>query len=118
MVDETLESRDPAPDPEQECLNDQTLLTLWKAIQRLPPTTRKVMDLYYRKERRLKETAAMLGINESTAKARILRARRLLRRSLEHQNPDAVNHKRDNLACESEPGSALGSLSHSAAVNK
>jgi DNA-directed RNA polymerase specialized sigma24 family protein len=52
------------------------------------------MDLYYRKERRIKEVAAMLGIAEATAKSRILRARRMLRRSLKQQNPDTVNHKR------------------------
>jgi RNA polymerase sigma-70 factor, ECF subfamily len=91
---ETLELRDPAPDPEQEYMTDQTSLTLQKAIEKLPPRTRSVMDLYYRKERRIKEAAAMLGITEATAKARMLRARRILRRSLKQQNPDTLNDKR------------------------
>jgi RNA polymerase sigma-70 factor (ECF subfamily) len=90
----TLELRDLAPDPEQEYMTDQTVLTLWKAIQKLPPRARSVMDLYYAKERRIKEAAAMLGITEATAKSRILRARRMLRRSLTQQNADAVNHER------------------------
>jgi RNA polymerase sigma-70 factor, ECF subfamily len=91
---ETLDLRDPAPGPEQEYIRGQTFLTLWEAIQKLPPRARSVTDLYYGKERRLKEAAAILGITEATAKSRIRRARRMLRHSLTHQNADAVNHER------------------------
>jgi RNA polymerase sigma-70 factor (ECF subfamily) len=91
---ETLRLRDPAPDPEQEYMTDQTFLTLRKAIQKLPPRTRVVMDLCYRKERRITEAAAMLGITEAAVKSRILRARRRLGRSLKQQNPDTLSPKR------------------------
>jgi RNA polymerase sigma-70 factor (ECF subfamily) len=91
---ETLELRDPAPDPEEEYIMDQKLLTLRIAIQKLPPPARSLVDLYYGKERRIKEAAAMLRITEATAKSRMLRARRMLRRALKQQNPDAVSHKR------------------------
>jgi RNA polymerase sigma-70 factor (ECF subfamily) len=91
---ETLELRDPAPDPEQEYITEQTFLTLRKAIQKLPPRARNVMDLYYRKEPHIKEAAAALGINGQAAKSRLLRARRMLRHSLKQQNPDPVNRKR------------------------
>ena len=74
--------RDPGPDPEQNYITAQAVLTLRKAIQRLPPGPRSVMDLYYRQECRLKEVAAMLGITEAAAKSRIMRARRMLRCSL------------------------------------
>ena len=91
---EMLELHDPTPDPEQECLTDQARLTLRNAIQRLPPRMRGVMDLYYRSEGRTKEAAAMLGITESAAKSRILRARRMLHRLLKQENPDAASCKR------------------------
>jgi RNA polymerase sigma-70 factor, ECF subfamily len=42
------EFRDPGPDPEQNYITGQTVLTLRKAIQRLPPAVRGAMDLYYR----------------------------------------------------------------------
>src|SRR6201987_3109846 len=90
---ETLRLRDPAPDPEQEYMTDRTFLTLRKAIQELPPRTRVVMDLYYRKERRITEAAA-IGITEAAVKSRILRARRRLGRSLKQQNPDTLSPKR------------------------
>ncbi len=73
------EFRDPGPDPEQNYIKGQTVLTLRKAIQRLPPATRSVMDLYFNK-RRLKETAATLGLTEAAVKSRISRARRILKK--------------------------------------
>jgi RNA polymerase sigma-70 factor, ECF subfamily len=79
------EFRDPRPDPEQNYITGQTRLTLRKAIERLPPAARSVMDLYFRQQRHLKETAATLGITESAAKSRILRARRVLFRSMRRQ---------------------------------
>jgi len=72
--------RDPGPDPEQNYITGQTVLTLRKAIQRLPPAARSVMDLYFRQGRHLKETAATLGITEAATKSRISRARRMLKR--------------------------------------
>jgi hypothetical protein len=51
-------------------------------MQWLPPHTRRLIDLYYRKERRMKDAAAILGITVATAKSRLLRARRVLLRSL------------------------------------
>jgi RNA polymerase sigma-70 factor (ECF subfamily) len=74
--------RDQGLDPEQSYIADQTLRKLRSATQRLPAHARSLMDLYYRKESRLKDAAATLGISESTAKSRLLRARQMLRRSL------------------------------------
>ena len=76
--------RDPRLDPEQRYIAEQTLLTLWNAMRRLPPTVRAVMDLYYGDEIRVKDAAAILGINESTAKSRMFKGRNRLRRSLKH----------------------------------
>jgi RNA polymerase sigma factor (sigma-70 family) len=74
--------RDRGLNPEQSYIADQTLRKLRSAMQRLPAHSRSLMDLYYRKERRLKDAAATVGISESTAKSRLLRARGMLRRSL------------------------------------
>jgi hypothetical protein len=91
---ETLELRDPAPDLEQAYITDPKCLTLRKAMQKLPPRARSLMEFYYGKEPRLKEAAALLGITEATAKSRMLRAWRMLRHLLEQQNPDSVKDKR------------------------
>jgi RNA polymerase sigma-70 factor (ECF subfamily) len=74
--------RDQGLDPEQSYIADQTLGKLRNAVQQLPANARFLMDLYYRKERRLKDAAATLGISEATAKSRLLRGRLMLRRSL------------------------------------
>jgi len=74
--------RDQGLDPEQSYIADQTLGKLRNAVQQLPANARFLMDLYYRKEHRMKDAAAILGITVATAKSRILRARRMLRRSL------------------------------------
>jgi RNA polymerase sigma-70 factor (ECF subfamily) len=74
--------RDQGLDPEQSYIAHQTLCKLRNAMQQLPAHARSLMDLYYRKERRLKDAAAVLGISEATAKSRLLRARHMLRRSL------------------------------------
>jgi RNA polymerase sigma-70 factor, ECF subfamily len=79
---ESMDFRDPELDPEERCMADQTLHNLHAAMQRLPPHVRSLMDLYYRKERRMKDAAAILGITVATAKSRLLRARHVLRRSL------------------------------------
>ena len=79
---ETREYRDPSLNPEQRYIADQTIEKLWSAMQRLPPSTRVVMDLYCMKGLRLKDAAAILGITEASAKSRILRGRNRLRRSL------------------------------------
>jgi RNA polymerase sigma-70 factor (ECF subfamily) len=74
--------RDRGLDPEQSYIADQMARKLRSAMQRLPVHSRSLMDLYYRKERRLKDAAAAIGISEGTAKSRLLRARGMLRRSL------------------------------------
>lgn len=79
---ETREFRDPGPDPEESFIADQMVNVLRSAMRRLPPHARRLMDLYYRKEIRLKDAAAILGITEASAKSRMLRGRNRLCRSL------------------------------------
>lgn len=79
---DSMDFRDPGLDPEQRYMADQTFHKLHAAMQRLPPNARSLMDLYYRKDRRMKDAAAILGITVANAKSRLLRARHTLRRSL------------------------------------
>lgn len=41
--------RDPGPDPEQRYMAGQSVHKLHAAMERLPPHSRRLMDLYYRK---------------------------------------------------------------------
>ena len=79
---ESLDFQDSQLDPEQRYIVDEAVHNLQNAMQRLPPHTRSLMDLYYKEERRLKDAAETLSINLTTAKSRVLRARQILRRSL------------------------------------
>jgi RNA polymerase sigma-70 factor, ECF subfamily len=82
--DETLvmDFRDLAPNPEQQYMMSQTSQQLKHAVMRLEPQIRKLLEMYYKSELRLKDAAQILGIPEATAKSRLLRARHMLRRSL------------------------------------
>jgi len=77
-----VEFRDPALDPEQRYMMSQTSQKLRRAVTRLSPQVRNLLEMYYKGELRLKDAAQILGIPEATAKSRILRARRMLRRAL------------------------------------
>ena len=77
-----MEWRDHAPDPEQCYMMSQTTQQLKHAVTRLSPQVRNLLEMYYKSELRLKDAAQILGISEVTTKSRLLRARRMLRRSL------------------------------------
>ena len=77
-----MECRDPAPDPEQRYMMHQTSQKVNRAVRRLPPQLRNLLEMYYKSELRLKDAAQIFGISEATTKSRMLRARRMLRRSL------------------------------------
>jgi RNA polymerase sigma-70 factor, ECF subfamily len=77
-----MEWRDPAPDPEQCYMMSQTTQKLKHAVTRLSPHVRNLLEMYYKSELRLKDAAKIFGISEATTKSRLLRARRMLRRSL------------------------------------
>jgi RNA polymerase sigma-70 factor (ECF subfamily) len=77
-----MEFRDPAPDPEQRYMMFETSQKLNHAVRKLSPQHRNLLEMYYKSELRLKDAAQILGISEATTKSRIMRARRMLRRSL------------------------------------
>ena len=73
---QTLRAR--GPDPEAYCSQREREATLAKAIGRLPPPLRKALVLQILEERSSKETAEIMGISVSAAKARVFRARAML----------------------------------------
>ena len=77
-----MEFRDPAPDPEQRYMMFETSQKVNHAVRKLSPQHRNLLEMYYKSELRLKDAAQILGISEATTKSRIMRARRMLRRSL------------------------------------
>jgi RNA polymerase sigma-70 factor (ECF subfamily) len=54
-----------------------------RAVTVLPPRYRDALIVFYFREMDLKETAALLGVSEGTAKAWLHRGRELLRRKLD-----------------------------------
>ena len=52
------------------------------AVRKLSPKLRNLLEMYYKSGLRLRDAANIFGVSEGTTKSRILRARRMLRRSL------------------------------------
>ena len=77
-----MEWRDTALDPEQRYMMYQTSQKVNHAVRRLSPQLRNLLEMYYKRELRLKDVAKIVGVSEGAAKSRILRARHMLRRAL------------------------------------
>jgi RNA polymerase sigma-70 factor (ECF subfamily) len=73
---------DPSPDPEQNYVANQASIMLNHAVEKLSPVFRQLVKQYHQHENKLIDAAKALGITVPAAKARLLRARRLLRRRL------------------------------------
>ncbi len=73
--------RDERPDAEQRYLKKELKTSLQDAVRTLRPSLRKVVEFGQLEDRSLKETADLLGVTLSAAKARLFHARQLLRRS-------------------------------------
>jgi RNA polymerase sigma factor (sigma-70 family) len=83
-LDEEIEVRDPAPDPESELSREQRAERLSRAIHRLPIAYRQVIILTL-EGLGYSEIAAVLGISESNVGVRLTRARQILLEWLENQ---------------------------------
>jgi len=73
--------RDEGPDAEQQYLKKELKTSLQDAVRTLRPSLRKVVEFGQLEDRSWKETADLLGVTLSAAKARLFHARQLLRRS-------------------------------------
>jgi RNA polymerase sigma-70 factor (ECF subfamily) len=81
----TSEIPDPSPSTERTYARQETLEVMLRAVNRLPPHYRSLLEQYHAHERPLQEAAGKLGITITSAKARLFRARRTLRSMLERQ---------------------------------
>lgn len=72
----------PTPDPERQASDQELSATLEDAVQALPEMYRSVFMLREIEEMSTEETAQCLGLSEEAVKARLHRAKGLLRRKL------------------------------------
>jgi RNA polymerase sigma-70 factor, ECF subfamily len=77
---------DQSPNPEQACAQSQVLDFVSRAINRLPPAYRDAIVLHHLHESSLQECSDAVGISVGAAKSRLLRARLIVRSTLEKRH--------------------------------
>jgi RNA polymerase sigma-70 factor (ECF subfamily) len=70
-----FEVKDLGPSPEQICLHRQRCGLMLRAIRRLQPRLRQVIEMHMRQDWSIKEIAQALEISEAAVKSRLFRAR-------------------------------------------
>jgi RNA polymerase sigma-70 factor, ECF subfamily len=87
IVERTTTTRfevvEPRANPEQECSVKETRDLLAKALDRLGPIYREVLQMFHAQELSAKEAAGILGVPVGTVKARLHRARSRLTRNVQ-----------------------------------
>ena len=98
-----FEVEDKSLNPEQLYTQKECHWMLYRAVKGLPAVTRRAIELRELDERSTEETAHMMGISVSSAKARIFHGRRKLRRLLRRMNsiPTYANEPL-RLSCKAE----------------
>jgi RNA polymerase sigma factor (sigma-70 family) len=76
-----LQVADPAPDPEQNYLQEEREQTVKAAVRSLRPSVRRAVQLQQLEERPLKEAAKLMGISVAATKGRLFHGKAALRRS-------------------------------------
>lgn len=77
-----LEIADTSYNPEEDVVKKEKGVSILDAIASLPPKYREVIELVHLKEKPYDEIAAILKVPVGTVKARIFRARELLKKKL------------------------------------
>jgi RNA polymerase sigma-70 factor (ECF subfamily) len=80
----TLDPPDPAPNPEETCLQFERKRIVSAAINKLTPAVRTALQLRELAEVSTQETARLMGISVAAVKARLFHGRRKLRDRLKH----------------------------------
>ena len=88
---------DHAPNPEKRYAQQEQESILRGAISTMRPTIRKVIELQQLQEHSMKETAAIIGISVTAAKARLFHARAALRKAPRLKSISSARTKRANL---------------------
>lgn len=81
---EILQISDPMPNPEQIYAKRQANHKVSQAVKKLPDDCRQLVEHYHGREVKLADAANAMGITETAAKSRLLRARKALRRHLHY----------------------------------
>ena len=79
-----LDPPDPAPNPEETCLQLERKRIVSAAINKLTPTVRTALELRELAEVSTRETARLMDISVAAVKARLFHGRRKLRGRLKH----------------------------------
>lgn len=69
-------------EPSDQLINQEEQAMLEKALMQIPPEYREPFVMYYRQGKSTREVAVGLGLNESTTRTRLHRARQLLREEI------------------------------------
>ncbi len=97
---------DQTPSPADNLISQEEHIMLEQALMQIPAEYREPLVMYYRQEKSTREVAIGLGLNESTVRTRLHRARQMLReeiaarleRTLERTAPDKTFTKAVMLA--------------------
>ncbi len=73
-----IEFKDAGPNPEQICVHRQRCARVLKAIGKLQPRLRQVIEMQMRQSWTVREIAQSLEISEAAVKSRLFRARKRL----------------------------------------
>jgi RNA polymerase sigma-70 factor (ECF subfamily) len=73
---------DSSADIEKHYLMQENALRLRRAIRRLQPKLRSVLEIQQAQDRSLKETAEIANLSVAATKSRLLRAKQALRRTM------------------------------------
>jgi len=91
--DEVPEPHDPRSDAQSALQQHCEEAALHRAVDTLPPRYREVLLLYYFQEMDVPATAASLRLPQGTVKARLFRARDILRAKLQPRIQSSINIK-------------------------
>jgi RNA polymerase sigma factor (sigma-70 family) len=81
----------------EEIETKQTNLSIRKAINKLKPTMRMTIILYYYNNMTIKEISSALNCFEGTVKSRLYYAKKLLQKDLKHEFNDTLSESPDYL---------------------
>jgi RNA polymerase sigma-70 factor (ECF subfamily) len=95
---------------EELLVRHETAEHLGSAIGRLRPTLRTVVEIHQSNDGSVKELAELAGISIAATKSRLLRARKVLRKTLEYKSKDFPLEGSTRIEQSASPGAANGSV--------
>jgi RNA polymerase sigma-70 factor (ECF subfamily) len=78
-----LDMADPAPDPEKNCIRNNAISEVRRAVQRLPVALRETIALRCSEGLAVRDIATTMGVSVAAAKSRLMRANNAVRQILE-----------------------------------